>query len=331
MTAFITSFSEIIALILQALRLPSLLPAIAFAAANGLLIFPKLSNTMVGNAFLNSDEPAQALILILSAVMTAYYLSVLNLTIIRWFEGYPLIELGLWPGEELVLLHQSRHSDLEKRINQFFKDDQGLGLVSDPRRQRQFNSDVKEFTLLYPQYKSRIVPTRLGNAVVAAEDYPHALYKMDSVVLWALLVPILVREGYGKFIEREKASLDFLLNTIVIIAILGIEIVLIGIHNHEHWYILGLEAIAVLITSWLLYNLSIEAAIGWGRTIRTAFDLYRHKLRDELKLKDYKDFDEESELWRNVSDFYKLRAPGFGQEIFDYLPKKPYRTHAVFE
>jgi len=94
LSGFITSLSELVALIFQTFRPPALLPAMMFVLANEILVLPNLKGTSIGILFYSRDQSAQVLILAVIVALVTYLLTVLNFSFIRFFEGYPL--LG-WP------------------------------------------------------------------------------------------------------------------------------------------------------------------------------------------------------------------------------------------
>ena len=69
----------------------------------------------------------------------------------------------------------------------------------------------------FPSKIDSILPTRVGNTIAAFEHYPQIRYKMDSIVLWSRLVPILYKEKYLDFVTQEKTVFDFLLNMFVVV------------------------------------------------------------------------------------------------------------------
>lgn len=337
MTGFITSLSELVALIFNSFRFPSLLPALAFSVANGLVIFPIVEKTIIAQTYFPTLKTDQVLVLALMTALVAYFLNALNLPIIRFFEGYPFVDSGIGLGNFFLKLHQDHFLDLRDRsielekmsVHKFNEVN-----TTDPieiKYQREWSQILTKRAFHYPSNVGRVAPTRLGNVIASAEDQPYYLYKMDTVVLWPLLIPLLTKEGFSKFVQEEKGYFDFLLNSLVIVACLGLEIIGIetyqqvgefissGVYQLMNWVRIGLEMIAFSIACWLLYQLSIQGAMGWGLSIRTAFHLYRHKLHQELKLKNYDDIYAERAVWERASDFYRgPKGQDDGYKLFEY-------------
>jgi len=327
MSGFVTSLAELTALFFNSFRLSVLLPSIVFSVVNVAIILPNFKHRLLGQIYFNMGNLERALILAIVIAFVTYLLNSLNFSIIRWFEGYPLLQwpwLRKGPGKWLQNIHHRRHSDLWQQLSTLKQD---LGDVTtekarfNPKHQKlttDYQRLITELTLSYPSDPGRIVPTRFGNIIAAAEDYPHVLYKIDAVTLWPLLVPILTEQKYMKFIEREKGTLDFFINTLVLSAIVGLELVFVSWLNNAHLGLLSLQLFTILILVIVLYQLSIDGALAWATTIRTAFDLYRDHLRIALRIKQPEDFGDERYYWEQVSTFHKERNSDVGSDIFDY-------------
>jgi hypothetical protein len=327
MSAFVTSLSELAALIIQSFRLPALLPAAIFVVANAALVLPGLKDTLLGQAYYSFDQTGQTLILAVFTTFIAYSLAIVNLSIIRWCEGYPLLEWPLRPGRWLQNVHQQHYLDLKRRRDILEHRMQAIQVEQRTPRpdtleywqlESEYQSVITELTLFYPSSPGRIAPTRLGNVIAAAEDYPHALYEMDAVLLWPLLAPTLTEKGYAKFIEREKAAFDFLLNMLVLLAIVGLEIAFSAWLRSKSILVLALQLLAVMTATFVLYRLSIDGAVGWALTIRASFDLYRDHMRQALRIKQPEDFGDERRYWKLASLFYGDRRSDLGEDLFDY-------------
>jgi hypothetical protein len=324
MTALVSTLSELAALLFNTLRLPALLPALAFNVANVAFVLPHLRNTGLGDSWYDLAELQQVLVVLLCTVLLAYLLDIINYSLIRWLEGYPWLHcpVGSWLRAE----HRKRHERLEsiKRGSRLGRSPQ----VRLSRSQQDEPTDavvqglyLQEFTSCYPVKESSILPTRFGNIIAAAEDYPREMYQINSVALWPLLAPILTKTGYARFVEYEKAALDFVLNSLVLSVVLGGEIVFCGALMQTPWLYVAAEALGALLVALILYELSLSGAMGWGATIRASFDLHREQLRQATNLRPFDDFDAERISWRRLSEFvsYRDHAKAKGRTpLFEY-------------
>lgn len=338
MTTFVKAISDLLALLLQALRLSAILPAAVFVTLNLIFVVPQFEGTEFYETFQSySTSFSWGSLAVLAILLIGYALAVLNIPIIRLFEGYPLLAFRL--GRRLRLSNLRRIEYLQSRVkllngdidmwrkreeNTTIPQDRERAKIERQRCELERNLLAAELAWMYPQNQTwRTLPTRLGNVIAAAEEYPGHLYEMDSVTLWPYLTPVLTQEEYAPFVEKEKATFDFLLNMTVLTLVLGVElayveVLLSGFQWGPILFRLGL-ATAVAFG---FYLLSIQGALGWGFTIRTAFVLYREHLRNRLGLKHPKTHEEECFLWERVSSFFRDQDPIQGDLIFDYTLKE---------
>jgi len=335
MSTLISSLSELIPLLIQSSSLSAIFPSFAFVLLNYLFIRPILSDTAVYVAFTDIEESIQAVILATVTIGLAYLLTATNRLIIGLFEGYPLIDQ--YPFDEYRRKHLRRFSEIRERINALDAEIKRLKQKawSRPLRERppliekqellraEKNLLEAEKKFLYPANERRILPTRLGNIIASAEDYPQQLFGIDTVLLWPYIVPTLAKSGYLKLVEREKATFDLLLNTTVLVAVFGLEIgYLDALSNGLTWRLL-IELTLIGGATCALHCLTTRGAMGWGLTIRAAFVLHRDNLREALGLVRPESYTQERDLWERASDFYRepaeARLIGLSQGLFNYV------------
>ena len=157
--------------------------------------------------------------------------------------------------------------------------------------------------------------------MAAFEDYPRTRYGIDAIALWSRLVPLLRQNEYLDFVNQEKRVFDFLLNTCVVIAVLGLETSYIALYKGV--YLLWIVPVALLLgfsITWVLYQAMIFAARQWGTTVRAAFDIYRHDLYKHLGLRPSYSFKTEYERWRAISQFllYRREHP---EDFGEFVPQ----------
>jgi len=331
MSTFVKAFSDVVALFLQALRLSAILPAFIWVGLNVSVVVPLVRETRLYRIVQQSVSPISSSLIVVSLVLlVAYALGVLNVPIIRFFEGYTWLGLGGW----LRASHQRRVSYLQRQIGYLDnkvnelndRAEHASGQELDDLRFEADQYEMKrnlfrsELIWMYPHHQTwRVLPTRLGNVLAAAEEFPGHLYGIDSVTFWPFLSPILTEEGYATFVERERAILDFLLNCSVIALVFGGELVYLDILlNQFDWASSLGKLLTALILAFCFYLLSLQGALGWGYTIRTAFVLYKDKLRERLGLVHPTGYYHERVLWKDASRFYRDHDITPGRTIFDY-------------
>lgn len=349
MTVFVKTVSDLVALLLQALRLSVLLPAALFVGLNLAFIWPRFQQKQISQLIGSElDSFPLLIILFILILFIAYALSVANIPIIRLFEGYPW--RSFWPGTRLqasnrrrvrflqmqiarldteinfdldkLEYQQTRASDESNSSDMKYLAKKEISYIQNSIQQKQMEKNllIRELVFFYPHHEEwRILPTRLGCVLGAAEEFSGHMYGLDAVTFWPFLEPILSEKGYAPFVEREKAVLDFLLNMVILTIGFGVELVYVD-------FVLatldpvrtGVTLLLTLIIAFGLYLLSIQGAVNWGDTIRTAFVLYRHHLRKSLGLSKPKDYYHERILWQQAGRFLFDHDPTPGKYIFDY-------------
>lgn len=333
----IETLSDLAALFLQALRLSSVvLPSLILVGLNIAFVWPLLEGTQLFQ-ILREREPFASIpitvVVVFLVLLGAYVLAVLNIPIIRFFEGYPLLSWGI--GKRLrasnyrrVLYLQEQIQRLDQEATEYLKlaeessckeVKQGF-LMKAREREMMRNAFNAELIWMYPHHQTwRILPTRLGNAIAAAEEYPGHLYGIDAITFWPFLMPILEKSGYASFVESEKSLLDFLLNMTVITLVFGAELAYVDVLLSRFLWVVSLAKMAAaVILAFCLYQLAIQRAVSWGYTIRAAFVLHKDSLRQKLGLKRAKDYYHERTLWKDASRFYRDHDITPGRQIFDY-------------
>lgn len=330
MSPIFTNLSEIATSLFQSIRLSFIIPSFVFWFLNALFIydilpFPlkELTRRLIGIFSLDSFT----LVTVLSLV-GGYFLFVLNTPIIRWFEGYPWRDyIGIdWFYKFKTQYHRKRRANLmfsykcEQQKEQRLKDimtetEELLG-----NQNRQFIDEIyfkiieigiikamyeKELQRLYPISKPPFLPTRLGNAIASFEDYSQEKYGIDSVVIWSRFLPVLSQVKYSLYLEREKANFDLLINLCLVAILFCAELFIVSLifvgNFIELLSILGIG----LCVAYFLYVTALGGALGWGTTVKIAFDLYRYELMQSLKIKIPSNQKEEKETWMKISEHFR--------------------------
>lgn len=344
MTVFIKTLSDLVALFLQSLRLSVSLPATVFVGLNLALVMPSFERTWLYQqlGFDDNDTPV-VFVLLFAIILVSYILTVLNIPIIRFFEGYPLLntpngfERRDKKYREMCQLRRKidlLNSDLAMWLEQVETEKDQFKKERAERFARaielQLNGTNAKLSWQYPQHQTwRILPTRLGNVIAAAEEYPGQLFGIDSVTFWPFLAPILSKEGYASFIEREKANLDFLLNMAVISVVFSFEYIYLdflmspyAFIDFRFWLMIGVKLIVAIGLAYAFYRWAIQGALSWGFTIRVAFVLFRNQLRKKLGLRTPEDFGDENNLWEEARRYFADLEWSRGEYILMYPPSE---------
>lgn len=306
------SLTDALKQILQSFQVPFIFPAAVLVLATFLLFGGEIK----------LDEATAIVIALAVTTMVSYLLYAFNIPIIRLVEGYTLE--NSWFFRLSYRLEKKRYDDLQKKIEEcdlaisqieLLRDQLALaGLLTEETKHRiesmisgwiNRKRPLEEWNELHFAVTSeKPLPTSLGNAIAAFEDYPWSRYCMDAVHLWPRLLPLLEEKKFTPYVQNEKAIFDFLLNTGLVAVGLCFELVLVfGLANPDWRY---LPAIALLaLFAYILYRAAVVAAVHWGGMVRVAFDLYRDDLRQALRLPRIPDesLSDERFLWRSVSNF----------------------------
>jgi hypothetical protein len=256
------------------------------------------------------------------SLLLGYALTIVNIPLIRLFEGYPW--RTTWLGAFFVRRQEARRKELEgrnpgleekitrlnERITRYEAGHrrrdhlaEGLAALNEWLRmeRRLRKQEIRDY---FPD-ETPTLPTTLGNTIAAFEDYPWTRYGIDAVVLWPRLLPTLTKENYAAYVEREKAALDFALNTCFLLLVLGVEIVYVGLLFGGDFIDWVIAICSVLLFAYGVYGVAMAAAYNWGTTVRVAFDLYRYHLLRALYGRPPHNFSAERKMWQRISQFVR--------------------------
>jgi hypothetical protein len=163
----------------------------------------------------------------------------------------------------------------------------------------------------YPRYplmedEEDVLPTRLGNILLAAERYSASRYSMDPIYFWPRLYPLLpdqFKRDYEEFVLNYEFPLVVAFESFVTAALGGL-IVLAGGGSpmlYVGWLLLGCTI------SYGFYNLSLTSAEELGEQQRTAFDLYRHLLLEQWPTPS--DVRDEAAAFSEIQNFIVANMP----------------------
>jgi hypothetical protein len=305
----------------QALQVSTVFPAVLFILINTTLILP-------GTHIISMEEatsPAALLVGTTTALILSYTLYAFNFPLIRLLEGYVKKPKIFWEPflSEKIRRFREMKSQLDLKQRDLLKYQSTLDKDQDPQKDFGWQTRYTVFIRLankfehnYPSGEGLVLPTELGNIVAAFEDYPRTRYGIESTALWQRLIPTLRKTKYIDFVAQEKTVFDFLMNTGFVVFILGVESVYFLLYLHRAALALFIFALTIALMM-LFYHGLKEAALAWGSTVRVAFDIHRHSLRQELGLTLQKDFASEYLRWQEISKFYENRLQDFKK--FEYF------------
>ncbi len=276
----------------------------ALVAAGAPAAAPKLQVAM--NALAQYDT-AQGLFLIVVILTLALVFQPFQILIVRFLEGYwGSSKLGNRSSSLFVKLHQQKRDRLKYKLDALQKAAQSPDTSNEKRYFLAVEAgELSEWIYRhYPTKESRLLPTRLGNVLRAAEDRAGEPYGLDVITLWPRFYAILP-ERMASIIDDQRNQLDIAARFCATFGV--VTLVSVGLlYEHGWWLILPAVTIAL---SWLCYRGAIVSALSYGVSIRTAVDLHRFDLLYALHLPLPENPEAEKKINKELSDFLRQGAP----------------------
>jgi len=249
-----------------------LAPAFAFWAGGLLAYADRYGWTRLACWWTARSTPEQAAVLVGGLLLVAFTASVVEggqETVLRMVEGYWPPPLW-WLRFALARRWEKRVRQMEERWQALAERCEGDPVRLPPREQAEYaRLDVERIRL--PADPAHLMPTRVGNLLRAAEEYPQVRYGLAAGVCWPrlwFLLPKEVREEIGGARGRlDEATRLFAWGLLFVV-----------------WAVWAWWAIPVgVVVALLAYRGMVTAALIYGELIRSAFDLYRFALYEALK------------------------------------------------
>lgn len=300
-----------------------LLPALIFVFLNAFFIMPPSDSP---GLIIKAIKDNYLEVFLIAIIALAVMLLVLNLTVIKFYEGSYKISKFL-----LRFFHKrnlSRHEKLYKTL-QVYKEEY-VNTNDDVKKNSLAHAIEQEWTKVLPAQnkffipmdKRRVLPTRLGNIFAIIEEYPSIRYGMDGMVFWPRLIPVIPKE-YSAMIASEKIGFDFLLNLSLLSGILGLETFvkflsnlrletfIISLDNFREFKLLFLSIMFTTLF-YLFYRISLTTILSMGNLVKSCYDLFRHDVLKRMNINIPDNIEEERLLWYRLSNYF---ASG---ELFHY-------------
>jgi hypothetical protein len=219
---------------------------------------PSLQRLLVAidNVTLERLASVLALVLIVSMIVQSFQFS-----LVRLLEGYwDDIRVGRWFSAIGKHVHQRRRQRLEQLM------------LAEPRtpeeeRRQQWAEDRLS---QYPA-EDRLLPTRLGNTLRAAEDEAGQRYGLPTIAAMPRLYPYLSERLTAVFSDRRN-QLDVAVRFCTVLALAAAIAAVLLLPNGGRWRLLPLGIIAL---AWISYKAAVRAAASYGQALFVAFDLHR--------------------------------------------------------
>jgi hypothetical protein len=202
-------------------------------------------------------------LLLLCALVLSLILQPFQLALVRLLEGYAWGASDVARSIRGIGIRRQRRR-LQRLDDMAFPADDS---VEDP--QRQLMATIQRHTY-YPSDPDDLLPTRLGNALRAAEDRAGQRYGLDTNVCMPRLYPYLSDRLVQVLNDRRnQVDVAVRLCAVLLLATVISAPVLLG----DGWWFAVPVATAVL--SWVAYRGAVLAAVNYGQALYVAFDLHR--------------------------------------------------------
>ncbi|MFQ5571914.1 MAG: hypothetical protein ACE5G0_19720, partial [Rhodothermales bacterium] len=246
--------------------------------------------------------------------------------IIRFYEGYP------WENSVLGRWRKGRHQKKFDAVQARWAGLHGLLHSLGPQHPH-YGALMADWTDLYhqlqrmyPDARSLVLPTRLGNVIRNFERYSSVEYKIESIVLWPRLINIIDKD-YATAVDTARTSFNFMLNLSLLSGILALVIAGAGLvyMPPEAMLRVGLPVLGCGFLAYWFYQLSIAPAATWGSLVKGAFDLFRWDLLKKLGYQQQPTTRKaERDLWHEITQqmIYgdKRQLSGDRAPRIDYAP-----------
>jgi hypothetical protein len=238
----------------------------------------------------------------LAAVLLSLILHPFQLRLMRLFEGYwGDGRLGTTLGNLGVELHRRRCDRLDLLGRDPAVPESVIAHTSQ-EAVKAWRESVKERALeqrsSYPEDDDRLLPTRLGNILRAAEDSAGQRYGLDSVAFWPRLYPYIKGE-LADSLARVRDQLD--LSVRMCATLIVATLVATGLLATDGWWLLVPATTAVL--AWIAYRSALGTAAAYGEDVHVAFDLHRFDMLEAMRYPLPANLDEEREFNDQLTKF----------------------------
>ncbi len=283
-----------------------LVPSLVVVALFALLIYPPLAREALAGAewsqplrsFVASGAVAATAVLAMSVVTLALITSLASRPLYRLLEGYSLPETAARPLRRRQRLRYRRLQVEVRRRRRGAVHRRGL---------------AREELANYPADASRLLPTRLGNALKALETFGSDHYSLDSQTFWY--------EIYGSAPERNcrdadhaRASVDFFVSLVGLLGLLS-AVSLLAAVAADSLQCLVVAGLAMAATR-PAYSAATRNMTDWRYAVQALVNLSRPDLAKALGYRLPRSLVEEQRFWAAWTAFVAHRKQ-VGLEDFD--------------
>jgi hypothetical protein len=142
-----------------------------------------------------------------------------------------------------------------------------------------------------------VLPTKLGNALRAMEQYGDATYGLDSQTLWYELQSV-ASDNLRRDTEDARAGVDFFISAVVYLALLAVAAAAVAALSLQ--LPPALVAVGALTAIPFAYNQAVQNVGDWRQSVQALVNVGRMPLSHALGLRMPQDFEGEREMWESM-------------------------------
>jgi len=241
--------------------------------------------------------------LVLAALALGVVLHPLQFTLVQFLEGYwgsnpfwtrlredriryhvqrcAALDRQMGDEDDILDLHKkaaqksraSAGSDSPPTRPPGYLDDEDLATHHSARTEAQRRLSI------YPADTRHVMPTRLGNALRAAETTVGAATGL-SIITFAPHLMMLAPREQADYVNDQRTTLDLAIRS-CLVCMLGFLAAVVFLWPHGLWLLVALVPLGL---AWLCYRGSVTAAQEYGSALRMLLDLNRFALYEHMRL-----------------------------------------------
>jgi hypothetical protein len=267
----------------------ALLPTLVFASLAVAAVLVSVTSLGDVSAWWQRLDVLTRIIAALSYLASIWFLAAAVASqwrgIVRWYEGYPLKRLAAKLGVPAVGVrwHQRRREELRGAEPPELELAYALYPMADEDDEDDEDDDTEggeaddEDHYDGDGQARHVMPTRLGNILLAGERYSDERYMIESHYFWPRLYPLLPEQfqrDYDEFVMTYEFPLVVSFEATVTWLIASVAVLATG----QSPVAFAVVFVVGLVVSYVAYVLALEPAKEVAEQQRVAFDLYRDRL-----------------------------------------------------
>lgn len=242
------------------------------------------------------EQTLAVLLIVLTVTMGAFVLRALSRPVSEVFAGEALPR-GVADWSTRGQLRGKR------RAARILSGDGGLKAIASAGKVENAASEQEvrqSLSRVYPLDDDEVRPTRYGNVLATAVEYPRLTYMMEGLLWWPRLSPLVPIE-FQDMLGGAQAPMMALLNLSVVFAALALVGAAVLVLAGGHWVAAIVVLVGGLLLARLCYRAGVSQAAELASLLRVGFDLYRHEILRQMDLDVPADIAAERQLWLQLT------------------------------